>query len=143
LKENLETLIAAIGCMPILAAALFVAGAITGEMVTINAPPPPQWLLPVAVLLPLFVPLYLRAYRQQAKQGHWLDDWRQVKRRRPVGQRASKTVEEAWLEAEIRQPAKNPARRLLDNTPIWGWAALISFLALAYIFIWLGLMAAR
>lgn len=145
MKENLEALIAAIGCLPIVAIGLFITGALVGEFVAIDAPAPPQWLLIPVVLLPLFTTLYLRAYRKQSEAGHWPDSWRNVWRKKPVGRREKigvKSVEELWLEDYVGRGSRRPLAKILDNAPLWGWGAVVSFVALAYLFIWFGLRVA-
>ena len=145
MREDLEALIASIGCLPILAIGLFLIGALAGEIATVDAPVPPRWLLIPALLLPLFSTLYLRAYRKQRQTARWLDIWRELWRKKVVGrQRNLPSVEEFWLEDQVRRASpRHPLTKVLDNISLWGWAAIISLLALAYIFIWLGLMVAR
>ena len=143
MKENLEALIASIGCLPILAVGLFITGAFIGEIITVNLPTPPPWSFVFIVLLPIFAALYLSAYRKYYNTRHWLDAWRDLGRARVVGQRgrvAPPTVEEAWLASHVPRSLRS---RFINNPTVWGWAALVSFLVLAYIFIWLGLLAAQ
>jgi len=146
LRENIEAFVATIGCLPLLAVGLFIVGALVGEFVQIKAPAPPQWLLTPALLLPVFATLYIRAEHRQKKSNHWLDTWRDTWRKKMVGQQSGHllpTVEEVWLEDNVRNATRtNPLAWVLDNAALWGWATFASFLTLAYIFIWLGLMVA-
>jgi len=145
LKKTLQALIASIGCTPLLAVGLFVTGAFIGELIALNLPAPPQWLLISAVLLPVFTTLYVRAYIQQQQAGNWLDRWRQKQRRKIAGYsgegRPPATVEELWLQDGLHPNSPpNLVQAVLNNVTLWGWGVALSALALAYICIWFGLM---
>jgi len=146
LKEVLKILLVVIGLLPIAAIGLFVIGAFIGQLPgDVAAPPPPQWLLISIILLPIFASLFLRAYKRQKKAKQWLRHWPNLRRQEVVGRYgAAKTIEELWLEGQMKDlPLNSPVQRLLDKPLFWGAAALVSLLALAYIFIWLGWVAAN
>jgi hypothetical protein len=146
LKEIVKILLVVIGLLPITAIGLFVLGAFIGHWVgDVAAPPPPQWFLISIVLLPVFASLFLRAYKKQKKAKQWLRHWSNLGRREVVGRLgATKTIEELWLETQTKElPLNSPIQRFLEKPLLWGVAALISLLGMAYIFIWLGLVAAN
>ena len=141
MKENLQAFLAGIGCTPLLAVGLFIGGAFIGEFVVMNAPPPSQWLLFSAALFPICLGLYLRASAIQKNVPHWLERWRKARQRKVVGQVTS--LEEFWVQSQVQQTArKNGVKRIIDAPLVWGWATLLTFLALAYICLWLGLNVA-
>ena len=147
MKETLKIFIAALGCLPLLAIGMILIGAFMGELLgEVSAPPPPQWLLVPAALLPIFTSLYIRAYKQQQESDQWLRRWPTTRRREIVGhkgKRVPETVEDLWLDMQERHPpVKNSVQMMLDNTTLWAVTTLLSLLALAYLCLWLGLAAA-
>jgi hypothetical protein len=142
LKENLQTILAGIGCTPLLAIGLFIIGAGIGQFVTIDIMPPPTWLLLPTALFPLCFGLYLRAYVTRKDTPHWLELWRKSGRRKVVGHAVKPSMEEFWVENQIQQSRNtNIVRRILDDPLVWAWATFLCFLALAYICLWFGFMA--
>lgn len=135
LKENLQALLAGVGCTPLLAVIFFIGGAILGRFFTLNVSPPPLWLLYPALLFPLFFGLYLRAVAKQRETPHWLQLWRGSRRKRLVGRRPI-PVEEVWLASQSRPGFSG--RRWLDDPRLWGWLALATLLPPAYVCIMLG-----
>lgn len=145
MKENLETFIASIGCLPLLGVSLFLSGVFLGQAVPLELPAPAPWVFIPIFLLPIFSTLYFRAYRQQQRAARWLEAW-PLARRVVVGRRPQGKVglEEVWLEAQLKHaPHRNQVARILDNTALWGWAMSPGLLALAYVSIWFGMMTAR
>ena len=149
-NENLQAIMAGIGFLPLLSVVLFLLGAIIGEVVLIEAPPPPQWFLAPAAFFPLCVGLYLRANARQKSGVGWLNVWNNVRRKQVVGQylesAPSAAIEEHWLKTHLsgnRNAYQNPLKQILNNVEIWGWATFITLLPLAYTCIWYGMMASR
>lgn len=146
MKETLKALAAGLGCTPMIAVGLFVAGVLVGEIIPIELLPPPQWLLIPASLFPVCFGLYLRAYVLHNEQPHWLDLWRRHRRQRKVvgypRSNAPLTVEDAWLDQVKHGSPRHFLARIFDNPEVWGWAAFITFLPLAYICGWYGLFIA-
>lgn len=146
MKEVAKILLVVIGILPIATIGLFVIGAFIGQLLgDVAAPPPPQWLLISIILFPICASLFLRAYKRQKEAKQWLRHWPNLRRKEVVGRYgAAKTIEELWLEGQMKDlPLNSSLQRFLDQPFLWGAAALVSFLALAYIFIWLGLAAAN
>lgn len=145
MKETLKALIAGLGCTPLLAVALLLAGSAISRIDTIEIPTPPIWLVFPAVLFPVFFGLYLHTLAARLATRSWLDQWRTHRRRRVVGHAdAPVSVEDAWLKTELKQHAsQNALKTLLENKMVWGLAALLTFLPLAYICLWYGLALAQ
>ena len=142
MKENLEALLASLGCLPLLAVGLFLTGALIGEFVSIKLPPLPAcFFIPIG-LFPLFSTLYFRAYRHQNRATSWLNRWSETRRKQVVGRQVkSRTVEEVWLESNVCRRPDLP-RQVLNNTTLWQGATIICLLVLAYICVGWGLEAA-
>jgi hypothetical protein len=129
---------------------LFLLGAFIGEVVLIEAPPPPQWFLAPAAFFPLCIGLYLRANARQISGAGWLDVWSNETRKQMGGQylepSLSVTIEDHWIKTHLpgtRIATQNPLIQFLNSVEAWGWATFITLLPLAYICIWYGMMVSR
>ena len=149
-NENLQAILAGIGFLPLMSVGLFLLGAFIGEVVLIEAPPPPQWFLAPAAFFPLCIGLYLRANACQKSGVSWLDMWNTAPRKQVFGQQLelslSVTIEEHWAKTHLPNNStatKNPLKQILNNVEVWGWATFITLLPLAYICIWYGMMVSR
>lgn len=145
MKETLKALIAGLGCTPLLAVILLLAGGTISRIDATTIPAPPLWLAFAAVLFPVFFGLYLHTLAARLDAPGWLEQWRNNRRRKVVGHTdASLTVEDAWLQTELkRRSSENAIKTLLENRLVWGLAALLTFLPLAYICLWYGLVLAQ
>ncbi len=144
MKETIKALAAGLGCTPMLAVVLFLAGAAIGQAGAPPPPAPPGWFIFPAVLFPVCFGLFMHAVVIKANSPRWLEQWR-TSRRRVVGHSDSPlSLEDAWLQTQLKQQAsQNFIKSLLENQMVWGWAALLTFLPLATLCLWYGLALAQ
>ena len=149
-NENLQAIVAGIGFLPLISVGLFLLGAFIGEVVLIEAPPPPQWLLVPAAFFPLCIGLYLRINAHKKSVVNWLVVWNNAQQKQigdPHLKRSlSVTIEDHWMKTQLPgsgNAAQNPLKQILNDVQVWGWATFITLLPLAYICIWYGMMVSR
>ena len=150
MNESLQAVMAGIGFLPLMSIGLFLLGVFIGEVVLIEVPPPQQWLLAPAAFFPLCTGLYLRANARQKNVINWLTVWNMAQRKQIVGRQLKPsrpvTIEDHWMKTQLSgrsNAAKNPFEQILNNVQVWGWATFGTFLPLAYICIWYGMMVSR
>ncbi len=142
-NEDLQAIMAGIGVLPLMAIVLFLLGAFIGEVVLIEAPPPPQWLLFPVAFFPLCIGLYLRANVRCKSVVGWLTAWNALQHKQIVDQQLetvrTATIEEHWMKTQLSgngKIAQNPLNQILNDVQVWGWATFFTVLPLAYTCIW-------